>query len=318
MQASDLPKLLRETHLTVEELLDEGTRLNAHQQIRVIENALRLAEDDKLGVRIGRRLTPAAHGPLGYLACSSPNLLSAIEAFQAFLPTRISFVRLDRYIDHDHLIVRAILDAKMNPEVSRFMAEICALTLLSCAEFIIGRPAHEVDTFFVHKDPGPAAGHADHIPGRVFFSSGELFVRVPMTLCEVANASASNESYALVREQCEIMLANLPEKSNTCWRKIEIMMISSPAGQLTEDSAAAALFISKRTLARRLKREGTGFREIRDRILARQAGNYLKDRHLSIESVATLLGYHDGASFRRAFKRWYGITPDQYRRAKGG
>ena len=90
-------------------------------------------------------------------------------------------------------------------------------------------------------------------------------------------------------------------------------MLSYPSGSLTEEAAAAALFISKRTLARRLKSEGTGFREIRDDILARQAKNHLLDNRLSVDATAALLNYHDSANFRRAFKRWFGVSPDQYR-----
>lgn len=313
MHARDLPELLRGVHLTVEQLLDEATRLTAQQQIQIIENALHLSKDERLGLRLGRRLTPAVHGPMGYLASCSPNLLSAIEAFQAFLPTRVSFVRLDLRQSHHRLIIRGTLDAEMSPEVSRFMAEICALTMLSCAEFIIGRPAHEVETFFVHPDPGPEAGYADHIPGKVFFSSDELIVRLPMELCRIPNVSANHESYALAREQCEAILANLRGEPDSCRRQIETMMLSLPIGTLTEKDAAAAFFISKRTLARRLKEEGVGFRQIRDEILARQARSYLRDGRLSVEAIATLLNYHDSASFRRAFKRWFGMTPDKYR-----
>jgi AraC-like DNA-binding protein len=78
--------------------------------------------------------------------------------------------------------------------------------------------------------------------------------------------------------------------------------------------AAAALFICKRTLARRLKAEGTSFRQLRDGILSQQAIGYLRDSSVSVEAIAELLNYHDSANFRREFKRWFGVTPDQYRR----
>jgi AraC-like DNA-binding protein len=317
MHARNLPELLRGTPLTAEQLLDETTRLTARQQIQIIENALRLSKDERLGLRLGKRLTPAVHGPMGYLASSSPDLMSAIEAFRAFLPTRVSFVRVDLRQSGDQLIIHCILDAEMSPEVSRFMAEICALAMLSCAEFIIGRPAYEVETCFVHPNPGPEAGYADHFAGKVSFSSDELLVRMPMELCRIPNVSANHESYALAREQCEAILANLRGEPDSCRRQIETMMLSLPVGTLTEEEAAAALFISKRTLARRLKNEGTGFRQIRDEILARQARSYLRDGRLSVEAIATLLNYHDSASFRRAFKRWYGMTPDSYRQVSG-
>ena len=315
MNARDVPALLAGTELTVEQLLDEATRLTAPQQIRIVENALRLSSDPGFGLRLGRRLTPAAHGPMGYLASSSPNLRAALEAFQAFLPTRMSFVRVELEEDGDSLTARCSFDIDMDPAVSRFMAEICAMGFFSCAEFIIGRPAHEAETHFTHADPGASAGYANHLPGRVFFDSDGLFVRVPTALCEIPNVSASHESYALARAQCEAILADLRAKPDSYRRRIETMMLSPATQTLTEDDAAAALFISKRTLARRLRAEGVGFRQIRDEILARQARSYLQDGQLSVDAIAELLNYHDSANFRRAFKRWCGMSPEQYRAA---
>lgn len=75
--------------------------------------------------------------------------------------------------------------------------------------------------------------------------------------------------------------------------------------------------MSKRTLARKLKEENSSFRKIRDEILSRQATSYLCDSKLSIEAIAALMNYHDGANFRRAFKRWFGLSPDQYRQHAG-
>ena len=73
------------------------------------------------------------------------------------------------------------------------------------------------------------------------------------------------------------------------------------------------MFISQRTLARRLTKEGTCFRKIRDESLSQQAVDYLRDGNMSVDAVAALLNYHDSANFRRAFKRWFQKTPDQYR-----
>ena len=95
--------------------------------------------------------------------------------------------------------------------------------------------------------------------------------------------------------------------------QVKKLMLSHPAGFLSEENTAEALFISKRTLARKLKAEDTSFRQIRDEILSKQSAAYLEEGRMSVESISALLGYHDSANFRRAFKRWFSMTPDQYR-----
>jgi len=73
------------------------------------------------------------------------------------------------------------------------------------------------------------------------------------------------------------------------------------------------MFISKRTLARRLEGEGGSYRLIRDQVLAQLAASHLRESGLSVEAVAALLGYNDTAAFRKAFRRWYGQAPGEFR-----
>ncbi|MDX1755440.1 MAG: AraC family transcriptional regulator ligand-binding domain-containing protein [Marinobacter sp.] len=308
-----LPKLLVSTSLSVDDLLSEDTRLTPRQQIQILANALRLNTAVDFGLRLGRRLTPAAHGPVGYLVSTSQNLLEALQAVHAFVPTRMSFVRLALEEQGEHLLLRFFFDVEMPADVSRCLAEICVMTFFATAQFIIGRPASEAETYFAHPDPGGGASYREHLPGPVSFSSPETYVRLPIGLCQIPNASANHESYVLARAQCEAILANLQTHPDSYRRRIETMLLTQPTVSLTEDSAASALFISKRTLARHLKAEGTSFRQIRDEIRSWQAQRHLRDGQLSVEAIASLLGYHDSANFRRAFKRWHGMSPSEFR-----
>ncbi|WP_421717723.1 AraC family transcriptional regulator ligand-binding domain-containing protein [Algiphilus sp.] len=317
MTARDLPQLLSGTSLTADRLIDDGTYLSGEEQIRILENALSLSGDPELGLRVGCRLTPAAHGPMGFLASSSPHLLAALYAFQSFLPTRVSFARLTLCQTRTEVQLHAYFDAEMRPDVSRCVAETCATAFFACAEFIIGRPAHEVETCFSHPNPGAHSRYREVLPGRVVFSSKQMVLRIPRSVCDIPNASANRESYRLAQQQCEALLAELRRSPDSLRRQVETVMLSHPGSALSEEAAAAALFITKRTLARRLKAEGTGFRQIRDDVLARQARHHLIANRLSVDAIAALLNYHDSANFRRAFKRWFGVSPDQYRNEHG-
>ena len=77
-----------------------------------------------------------------------------------------------------------------------------------------------------------------------------------------------------------------------------------------------ALFVSPRTLARRLTREGSGFRRLREEVFAELAARQLAESGMSVESIAQSLGYCDSAAFRKAFRRWYGASPAEYRAAR--
>jgi len=82
------------------------------------------------------------------------------------------------------------------------------------------------------------------------------------------------------------------------------------------DVVARELATSSRTLQRRLAAEGSSFQQEVEDVRRDAAGRYLTDRTLAIAEVAYLLGYSEPAPFHRAFKRWYGVTPEAFRKSK--
>ena len=74
------------------------------------------------------------------------------------------------------------------------------------------------------------------------------------------------------------------------------------------------LSLSRRTLQRQLARLGTSFDEILGRVLSGQATALMADPRQPITAVALDLGYSDPAHFTRAFTRWTGQAPRDWRR----
>lgn len=310
---NQLPRLLHGTGLPIQQFLNDDSLLTPTQQIQILHNALALSGQPEFGLRVGKRLTPATHGAMGFAASSSPDLLSALQAIHTFLPTRVSVIQLHLQQIEDHLECRLFFLIQLEDDLQRCVAETIIMALLAFGEFIVGRPLYEAEIGFTHPPPEYHAIYSECISGRIRFSSDQLMFRLPMRLCREPNASANNENYRLALQQCESMLAELQTLNPNYQTRLKKMMLSRPPGTLSEEEAAAALFMSKRTLARKLKKEDCSFRQIRDEILSQQAADYLSRSQLSVEAIASLLNYHDNASFRRAFKRWFGRSPTQYR-----
>ena len=84
--------------------------------------------------------------------------------------------------------------------------------------------------------------------------------------------------------------------------------------EVTADSVAKALGMSARTLRRRLEAENTTFQELRDALRKGRALEHMRESQLTISEIAYLLGFGETSAFHRAFRRWTGKTPAQYRR----
>ena len=74
--------------------------------------------------------------------------------------------------------------------------------------------------------------------------------------------------------------------------------------------------MSRQTLYRRLRAEGTTFEEILDAKRRQLAIRYLGLDRSSVKAAAYRLGFSDPAAFSRAFKRWTGRSPSEFREAK--
>ena len=84
-------------------------------------------------------------------------------------------------------------------------------------------------------------------------------------------------------------------------------------GYPSVDLAAEIAGLSVRTLQRRLREEGESYMGLIDKVRCEAALSSLRDESLSLRETGQRLGYSDQAAFTRAFQRWTGTTPGEYR-----
>jgi AraC-like DNA-binding protein len=85
------------------------------------------------------------------------------------------------------------------------------------------------------------------------------------------------------------------------------------AHKCTASDVARQLCIHERTLNRKLQQQGTSFRRALDDTRCEMARQLLADSAMPLAKIANTLNYADASAFSRAFKRWMGVTPAQWR-----
>lgn len=86
------------------------------------------------------------------------------------------------------------------------------------------------------------------------------------------------------------------------------------AGALAIEKTASDLGISSRTLQRRLQREGVSYSEVVEKSRLEVSCIMLADPSMRVYEIATSMGFADPSSFSRAFRRWTGVSPMEYRK----
>ena len=105
------------------------------------------------------------------------------------------------------------------------------------------------------------------------------------------------------------------EAAVTQVRRLALKQLRQASRLPSFDQIVAAMGGSSATLRRRLAREGTNYREVKDSCRREVALDLLRDSSLSIEDIACRLDYCDSDAFRRAFREWLGVAPSMYRKA---
>lgn len=314
LSEKNLEVLLERTGLSVEELMDDETLLTKRQQLQIVRNAMRYSGNPAYGLEFGCAVTPPTHGPLGFLANSSPDLATAILDFESFIPGRINLFNAWTEYHNNNLHYFFTVDTADDVELYRCVSEAYFLSIISLIEFVTGENFSEGDMYCAFPKPFYASEYAKFIHCPIHFDSPTNLLIVPEHLLRRTNVASDHEIYKFALQQCQRMLEELDETNDPMTQRVRRQLLSHPPGKLNEADVAQLNFISKRTLARRLAAEKTSFGSLKEQIQKSLARDYLRNTKLSVEAVAALLNYHDSSSFRRAFKRWTQMTPQDYRR----
>ena len=168
-------------------------------------------------------------------------------------------------------------------------------------------------TAFTGAPQGPEADYRQQFGPRVSFSSVDASMTVPRDVLE-RPVSTGNIDILTANEPLLASLARAVRENNLP-AKIKLAILDSlPDHTLTEEEAAASQNMSLRTFQRRLEDEGTRFRALLDQTRTERAEGLLGDPACSLSEVGYHCGFSEQASFSRAFKRWTGKTPSDYRK----
>jgi AraC-like DNA-binding protein len=124
--------------------------------------------------------------------------------------------------------------------------------------------------------------------------------------------------HALLERQADDAAERLNAPQDTRSRLRHLLVGRLTTGDVRIESAARELGTTPRTLQRRLADAGTTYQELLEEIRREAAAGYMQQSDLSAGQVGYLLGYSEPAAFHRAFKKWFGVTPLEFRRRTAG
>jgi AraC-like DNA-binding protein len=119
--------------------------------------------------------------------------------------------------------------------------------------------------------------------------------------------------FGILSEHADALLKALANSKSARGRVESLLMPILHKGEASMDAVADKLGLSRQTLFRQLKAEGTNFEKVLDELRHQLALDYLRGKKVSVNETAYLVGFSEPAAFSRAFKRWTGVNPREMR-----
>lgn len=192
----------------------------------------------------------------------------------------------------------------------------------ACARLVVGprrflSQAHVISASFAFPAPAHQTEFEAVLGCPVQFDAPRTALQLHPHVSDWPVAPHSGYVFGVLRSTAEKQLAELPAHGEWAQRVSRIVKASIHTGETTAEATAHALHCSRSTLARRLADEGTDFSTIVNAVRRDLAMAYLTGGHASVNQIAYLAGFAEPSAFIRAFRRWTGMNPGDYRNARG-
>ncbi|RMH86696.1 AraC family transcriptional regulator [Pseudomonas sp. AOB-7] len=313
----DPQPLLEQFGLDTARLSEPRVRLSIPRFMRLGHSAIALCGDPALGLDMGRLSRLGQVGLAGICAAQAPNLGAAARVLTDFEALYAANYRGSSGLVEDgrgawlHFYSISPYNA-----YNRFVVDSVLAGWQSNLSQVIGRPValEKVEIEF------PAPVYAERYEALfgcpVEFAAGANRLRLSAASLAQGNPEHCPGTWQQLLELCEREREQLTRTRSLRERVIQLLGPLLHGREPDLEELARRLQLPSWTLRRKLAEEGTQFRAILNDTRRDLAMAYIRDTELAFGEIAYLLGFASAEAFQRAFKRWLGQTPGDYRRAQ--
>lgn len=276
------------------------------------ERAFEVTGDAALGLHLGERGAGRGFGIVGQLAASSRTLRDCIQVALTYYAVILDGQRPELRVENGRALV-IYPSSPGNPRSLRLAAEFGMARFAQFGKTFVPRKGG-IETWFSYARPNYADDYTRVFGPNVRFDMPYNAFVFPEHYLELTRPDWDPALQGLLKAEADRALERLtaPQVS----QRVRSVLASLRLGERPEmASAASVLGMSERALRRRLAAEGVNFRELIDDMQRDRALILAKDPKRSAEAVSSALGFSEVSAYHRAFKRWTGLTPVQYRMA---
>lgn len=268
--------------------------------------------DLSLGLMMGMKISAAHMGPLGHMLANAPTIGRAIQ----------NFVALQRFLngglivwtvssEQGRCVVRLVAQAEV-ADIA-WVLEAPIILILKLARELSGQHVVPIQVSYRHQPPQDTTKHEGFFGMPILWSAADNELVLSDSVLDLPVHTADRALYPSLLNHLEARPQWTPPPSTVVQSTRAQILKEIDKGAPDKSTISRALGMAPSTLFRRLRDAGTSFEALVERIRREKSIEYLADATIALSRVSALLGYSEHSAFFRAFLRWFGSTPAEYR-----
>ena len=308
----DSKSIFADAGIDLDDVKKPHARIPTNLMAKVWERAVADSKDPYIALNVAAQFKPTVFSALGMSLAASRHAFDAIKRAAKYsqIISDGSLTELEETEDELHFYLKP--RPPLTIPVNKFGIESIFGSMYTVLKSVAGNDFRPKEIIFQHEFEGDIKPYEDFFncpvsfggtANRIIFSMDELFQE---------QAFANSTLTSTLDQWIEEHLFSFKEELLAT--KVKKYILKNLASQTVDQtSVAKELAVSPRVLQRRLKEEGTSYSELLDDCRHILAIKLISQNKLPLSEVTYMLGFSDQSNFSRAFKRWTGSTPNQYK-----
>ena len=304
-RGANIDSVLCGTGIFYDDLNDRDYLVSSRQFFGLIENIQHHLSEHNLSFLFGRFLFINSESDVKQLLANANNIGSFIRILKCYSTQIFPLLYFTERIYQDKTYL-TFNSAVLENKTLRFLIESTFSSISSLCKWRFGK-AIPLHFYFPYEQPKNSYEYEENLGHRLHFDShlhmiclGNEWLYAPIT--NNTHPSSNKDCIAAYRKKRKQLLFN-----HGLLHHMALYFQQNNHANLID--AAEFMHVSPATLKRKLRQHGTSFQRIQDKVRRDQAVFDLKVRRQDNQNVAKGLNFNDLTNFRRAFKRWTGLTP---------
>ena len=310
----DGPGLLRSVGIDPDGVADPKIMVAADAYYGLLERIARNVDVVDLPLRTGASMSCDDYGALGLAFKAAPTLHGSFSRVVRYAQLWTSVVDYELAVSGDSMWF--ILHRTGAPRLGLHLsneATLASATAIS-REVSKSRQFAPVEVHLAHPAPSVTAHHEAYFGCPVYFGSDRNALLISTADLRCANRLGDEGITQFLLGHLDRELVQVTEIKSLKDRTKDVIARALSEGLPNMDVVSRRLGLSVRSLHRRLAENGLTFQTLTEDTRRELAEGLLRDERYSIAEIAFLTGFSEQSSFTRAFKRWVGDTPANYRK----